>query len=590
MGIRKTLPAWFEPVFYIVILVGSLCLTLNYHSGKGYFNWKSEIWADRAGYYIYLPATLYYHWDLKQAPPKMDERTGYGFYYEENGQKIRTKFTYGVAFLLSPFFVAVHYVTKLAGIPQDWAFAPVYHKMVDIGAVVYLVLGLFFVTRFLKKYTGDLIASLTALVLFTGTNLFYYTVTDSLMSHVYSFFLVALFLFFLKKHLDQPGRMLHWVIVSLAFAFAILIRPTAILLVGVILLLDVRKSTGFVERLKFFFMSKRLPILLLVTFVVWIPQMAYYRYLTVNFIDYSYAGENFPNLLSPRLPELWFSTINGLFTYTPMMFLVVAGTYLMIRRKTANGWMSLIMFFSLSYIFSSWWCWYFGCAFSQRSFTDFLPLLSVPLAYLLEWSGEAVKKYRTVAIGLLILLFSWFNVRLTYAYEECFFGSSWDWNHYGKLLHKAGLWPSEPNFSYSNDYENLSMCNGGKTTPLISRSLDNSLLFDPLHEFNCSFFEYPKNMMNNGKLSRIKLSLYVFKTGSSPTGGVIVCDIRNEGKQLVYESRPLDMPMAEVRKWYKVPVMFDVPAGLYEWSEVRIYIWNKAKTTFYVDDLKIESE
>ena len=96
--------------------------------------------------------------------------------------------------------------------------------------------------------------------------------------------------------------------------------------------------------------------------------------------------------------------------------------------------------------------------------------------------------------------------------------------------------------------------------------------------------------MNNGKLSRIKLSLYVFKTGSSPTGGVIVCDIRNEGKQLVYESRPLDMPMAEVRKWYKVPVMFDVPAGLYEWSEVRIYIWNKAKTTFYVDDLKIESE
>ena len=55
-----------EWIFFIILLAASLYLTLNLHRNNGYFNWKSEIWADRAGYYIYLPSFFMYHFDAKR--------------------------------------------------------------------------------------------------------------------------------------------------------------------------------------------------------------------------------------------------------------------------------------------------------------------------------------------------------------------------------------------------------------------------------------------------------------------------------------------------------------------------------------------
>ena len=171
---RKLLPSWFEPLFFIVLFGMAVFFTFSYHSGKGYFNWKSEIWADRAGAYIYLPATLYYHWDLKKCPQKMDEKTGFGFRYDTINQKIITKNTYGVSLLVSPFFIGLHFITKVFHIPQDWAFAPVYHRMADVAAVFYLALGLFFLRRFLSGYFSDQASFLTVFLMFAGTGLFYY--------------------------------------------------------------------------------------------------------------------------------------------------------------------------------------------------------------------------------------------------------------------------------------------------------------------------------------------------------------------------------------------------------------------------------
>ena len=88
---------------------------------------------------------------------------------------------------MSPFFVGVHYITKIFHIPQDWAFAPVYHRMTDVAAVFYLILGLWFLRRFLLNYFGERTSFFTALFIFTGTNLFYYTMMDPVMPHVYSF-------------------------------------------------------------------------------------------------------------------------------------------------------------------------------------------------------------------------------------------------------------------------------------------------------------------------------------------------------------------------------------------------------------------
>ena len=586
MRAKRILHGWFEPVFFILVLGISLSLTFNFHKQLGFFNWKSEIWADRAGYYIFLPATFYYHWDLKQCPPKMDEKTGFGFVYDYQHGKIRSDYSCGLAFPLAPFFVAVHFITRISGIPQDWGFAPVYHRTVNVAAVVYLILGMFLLFRFLRKYYNSLTSYLTVFFLLAGTNLFYYSISDTLMPHVYNFFLAALYIFFLKKYLDHPARYRYFLIACMALALLVLIQPVSPLLIIIVFMLDVRNRDELKTRLNMLFRYKHLPVLILILLLVYIPQLLYNHYVSGHYIWYS-NDDSFANIFSPRLPELWFSTLNGLFLYTPLMILIIAGMIMMVRQKAVNAWISIFLFCILSYIFASRTCWYFGCSFGQRSFIDYLPVFALPFAFLIGSSTSGRKKLRTVFVAFLLLLFSWYNISLSYSCEKCFFGSTWDWNKYAGQLYKAKILPVKPFFAYKNDYENMALCNGGETTTLISRSGNHSLLFNPAHEFNSFFFEYPGNMVRNSVLTKLKVKLYAFKTSTSATDALIVCDISKDGQRLFYEARPLDVPMARTREWYAVPVNFDIPANLDPWSELKVYIWNKAKTTFYIDDLEI---
>ncbi|MCX6284404.1 MAG: hypothetical protein NTW31_09240 [Bacteroidetes bacterium] len=610
---KKQLPGWLEPVFFIVLFSLALNLSLSFHSGKGYFNWKSEIWSDRAGYYIYLPATFYYHWDLKQVPAKMDEKTGYGFRYDTLNHKILTDNTYGISLLLSPFFIGVHFITKVFHIPQDWAFAPIYHQMANVASVFYLVLGLILLRRFLCSYVSEQASFLTVFLLFAGTGLFYYSIAASLMPPVYSFFLSAVFLFFLKKFLNDPGKFRsppgrnlreglsanvnadpgkysYFLLFSLALSLEVLITPAAALMLFAVFFLDVSNLQQLKERVNKLLKPRYSLVFLLIFILVFCPQMAYWKYSKGNFISSRPDALWFTNLLTPRLPEVWFSTLNGLFIYAPLMFFIIAGMVVMIRKKAGNSWLGLGVFVLLSYLLASWWCWYSGCAYSQPLFIGFLPLFALPLAFLLQQVFNRKRHPQTIMLISLMLVCTAYTSRLSYTYEECFFGSTWDWAQFGRMLNTAKILTVKPGFSYYNDFENGAIANGATTTRLLARSGDYSLLFDRDHEYNMYYFEYLDNLKMAGKITKLQVRYQVFKTGTSATGAVIVCDIKKDGKQLYYESRPLDVPMSATRQWYAVPANFDIPANLDPWSEVRVYIWNRARTTFYVDDLEINTE
>ncbi len=589
MKVKSKTPAWFEPVFFILILGILVALSFNYHKKNGYFNWKSEIWADRAAYYIFMPATFYYHWDIKQCPPKMDERTGYGFVYDQYHHKIKTPVSCGPAILISPFFVGVHFYTKIAGVPQDWGFAPAYHNMVNVAAVFYLVLGLFFLYRFLGKYFSKLTSFLTVVFLLAGTNLFFYSTVDTLMPHVYSFFLSSAFLLFLKKHLDEPSKYLYFLLSGLALALAVLIQPLSLLLVLLYFMLDILSLDELKARSGAFFQLKHLPVLVLIIIIVYLPQAMYNHYASGQYLVFS-PDDSWSNILAPRLPQLWFSTLNGLFLYSPLMLLIIAGMAMMMRRKAANAWIALIFFLLISYLLAAHTCWYSGCSYGQRTFVDFLPLFAIPFTFLTEDVIGKKRKPVMVSIVILLLFFSWYNFRLTRAYEECFFGSTWDWNKYALMLNKAHLLPVKPAYAYTNDYENTAINNGSVITGLVSRSGNNSLLFDREHEFNSYFSEYPAMLGKDSAVRKLKIKFYIFNTSPSPTGALVICDISSKGQRIYYESRPADAPSYSARQWSTVPVNFDIPKTIDPWAELKVYIWNRNKSTFYVDDFEIKTE
>lgn len=156
--------------FFLVLYGLLLFLSLNRHSHSGYYNYHSEIWADKAGYYVYLPAALKFNFDASQFPDSIEQKTGFGFKLDKKSNLVLTKYTYGSALMQLPFYLLADLLAEPLGYEAD-AFSPIYYKFIDIAAVTYLMLGLIFLYLFLKKRSNPLLAGCTVLLLVFASNL-----------------------------------------------------------------------------------------------------------------------------------------------------------------------------------------------------------------------------------------------------------------------------------------------------------------------------------------------------------------------------------------------------------------------------------
>ncbi len=390
-----------------------------------------------AGYYVYLPATFIYDFDASAFPDSMDYKTGGGFDLIDSTHKVSTKYTYGVAILEMPFFLLAHTLAPIFGQAQD-GFAPIYHKMINVSGVFYLSLGLGFLFMILYQRHSMRVAVITLAALLLGTNLYYYGISETGMSHVYSFALFSAFLYLIIKNLDAHGDFKKLPLTTIATlgllaGLIILIRPTNLIFLSSLVFLYSESFSKVADRLGLLFSYKViLPILLMVA-IVMIPQSIYWNYLHGTGIKYSYGDEGF-NWSSPKLLYTWFSTDNGLFVYTPLYFYIVYTMLRGMRFKVWNAGFQFAIFILISYVFSCWWKWDFGCAFGARSYVEYSALFALTvsrslaaLASLRPWKRKLVYTF----ISLCILL----NLKMTYNFDVCYYGEgNWDWDWLRNLI------------------------------------------------------------------------------------------------------------------------------------------------------------
>lgn len=423
-------------IVILTLLTGILIfLSFNqhHHSRKGYFNYQSEIWADRAGYHVYLPATFIYGFDANEFPDSMDVRTGLGFHLDPETGVVSTKYTYGVALLQAPFFLGAHIYSKITGKVAS-GYGPAYHGAVNIAGVFYVIMGLLLLYKFLLFRYNPTISFITVAVIFLGTNIFHYAVYDTGMSHIYSFFLFSAFLYVIRKtKFLQRDRISDVVVFGLISSLILLIRPTGLMFLAIFFFLDWINFKEFYKRLFAVLKWQHLIILLVCLLVVWLPQILYYKYTTGHFFSYTYGDEKFHFLL-PNLHFTWFSPNNGLFLYNPLYAVILVGFILMIRKKVMNGWVAGVLFFLISYVFACWWDWSFGCSFGARSFVEYASLFSLPIAFILSKfrNFHAITK---VMVSVILIACIYINLKLFFAFDMCYFGEGfWDWEWYKVLL------------------------------------------------------------------------------------------------------------------------------------------------------------
>lgn len=429
-------------IYFGILSILLLFLSLNIHSNKLPGNYRCEIHADKAGYYVYLPALFIYDFKPENFPKNIDKNVGNGFDFDKqnpvnHSKVVFTKYSCGVAVLDAPFFLTTHLLCKLLHLDSS-GFSIPYHRMRDVSSWIYTMLGLILVYLTMKSKTTysnkTILLGMTLFIL--GTNFLYYSIKDVGMSHNYSFFLIALFIYLYTVKFDL-SKIRHYLILGLVFGLLLLIRPINIVFLMILILWDIQSLQDFNQR--FIKNWKPWTLFSLVVFITLIPQLLYYKYVFGSYVNYSYGHESFIYKTNPQLLRVYFGLENGWLTNNPLQIFTIGGIVLMMKHKIENSMKLLILVLGIGFLYSMWWCWGLGCGFGHRGFVEYYALFIVAFVYVLNHILTLPSKKKILLISFLAICVL-VNLKLTFAYDNCWYGAnSWDSNEWLKLMFRTGF-------------------------------------------------------------------------------------------------------------------------------------------------------
>ncbi len=579
-----------ELLFFTALFAACLILAFRLSFKDGKPRGAGVFASDKSIYYAYLPATFIYGWDARKFPNRCD--TIYkGFVLDEKSGKVINKMTCGVAILWTPFFLATHAAVKILHLRPD-GFSSPYQEMAVVPPVFFLVLGLFFLKRFLEACFPRGMVCLSLLLLLAGTNLYYYGLAEGLMSHVHSFFLFALYLFLLRKFIGS-GKQSYplFVAIAVVVSMAVLVRPTNIIILGWFFLLDAKGGEEIWARITAFFRPQFLFTFLSVAFLVFLPQFIYWKYVSGSFLHYSYGGEGFFYWRNPVILPLLFSPFNGLFLYNPLLLFFAAGTAWMIIRRKPNGLLLLFTFALVTYISGSWHMWFFGGSYGSRPFVEYYALFTIGFCHILNETARLRNLFARLLVMVLMVIFSYYNLRLIY-HPTWYTGSVWDWDSYKTRLDQAGILHfSKETYTWINDCENISFEPAVVKSNLACRSQNLSAMVDSRYEY-CGIYNHPMTGILDHNVNRITATLWINPVARPLLNTVLVASVEDGSHHpWFYKRIPLNQPGSKAGGWSEVTMSFPVPLWLNEpGSRVSFYIWNLDRRTFFMDDIRIKFE
>ena len=367
---------------------------------------------DAVSYYSYLPA-IFIHHDIKLTFTGGEYTDHFWPDKAPNGGNV-IKTTCGMAILYSPFFFTGHLLANILDYEASGFTLP-YGVCLYFGTIFYVFIGLFFLRKVLLYYFEDKYVALTLFTLCLGTNLFYQSVYEALITHAYNFTLSSIFLYLIIKWHEKP-LFSNSLFLGLVGGLMVLIRPTNVMIALLFILYGISSIASLKSKLKLIFTNSHYLILMVVAgFCMLIPQLLYWQYVTGSWHYYSYGNERF-FFTNPHIIEGLFSYRKGWLLYTPMMCFSLAGI-LLLRKALPQYFLAISIFMIIFiYITFSWWCWWYGGVFGMRPFVDFYPFLAIPLC--LFFKTFLVKRKVAVPLLTICAFFVYVNIFQTNQYKE----------------------------------------------------------------------------------------------------------------------------------------------------------------------------
>lgn len=560
---------------------------------------------DGSGFYAYLPAVILYHttdfskilvWE------KQNRSVDYsGHYFHQINNVLINKFSCGTALMQLPFFLLAWVLTFILGLPAD-GYSIVFQFGVALSALFWACTGLIFFTKLAYAFGLSLKTSLLfALAGFLGTNLLYYTLFAPAASHIYSFALISMFLYYSRNLIVEYNPKTFYT-AAILFGLIILVRPVNVVVAAAIpfLCIDSKTFLNFVKKIQI----RHLILAVCLIIVIISPQLIINYLQTGKLFFYGYQNEGF-YFSKPEIFNFLFSYRKGWFVYTPFMLLLIPAIAASWKKSKFQFWTFLLFFFLLVYLFASWWNWIYGDSFGMRPMIDFYALFFL---IILMFINEIKNNILRLVILLFVLLTISLNLFQTYQFKKGiihpdsmnreaywyiflksgdeFVGAVADQDEYfyGKLLEKTFF---KTLYSVDNDANNWSSAAKKfdlNQTGNLSAMLNSENIFSP------SFtYQIEPDLIGRNNLYIIFNVEYYEPVENAATNALFVADISDTtGKTVFYKSFKLKrLPDQQSETWREGSIGFKLPEISVDFKQIKFYIWNLEGQTFYLDSLQL---
>ncbi|MDA3910027.1 MAG: hypothetical protein PF448_01555 [Bacteroidales bacterium] len=509
--------------FAIFILI--LAMFFNMLNTKSWKQPNGIIYWDVISYYGYLPATFIYK-DLSLKFKDNYEGDHHFVIWANktpNGN-YAMKTSMGLSYLYAPWFFIGHAVALNTDYDAGGYSVP-YNIALQFGILFYLLIGLIFLRKVLRRYFNAWITALTMISVIVGTNLYFYIVYKAAVSHSYNFILFSIFIWLvIKWHEKRSWK--HTILLGLTGGLITLIRPTNIIVLLLLLLWDVTSFSDLKKRFSLFIREYRKILVMAGVFIlIWIPQFIYWKTITGSLFYYSYGDEGF-FFLQPKFFKSLFSYRSGWLVYSPIMAIALIGFPFMIKQKTKEALTPILLFtFINMWIIFSWWCWWWGGSFGLRPLTDSYAFLALPFASFIFFISKQ-KRIWIKIVGLsLVVLLNAYGIYMTVKYvrlsihndgmnKELF------WYNFTSVKTKKNFWDRVTPPDYDRALRGLDEKPTIKLTPIekirFKIKLDNQIINSTplkLNEIN-TFRKDIKDTLIINKLNKLPVVFFWSKTGS----------------------------------------------------------------------------
>jgi hypothetical protein len=394
--------------------------------------WRSDLRADAAGYYVYLPGLFQYGFDGSRMDPELPHAVGSGFWIEGTSHRIRTKYLYGTALLELPFYLAAE---TAAGWGTTDGFADEHRRGIEAAAVFYWVAGLCFLGLALARWRPSPFWAvlLTIACISFGTNVVYYALRQPAYSHIYSFFLVCVAVWALVTGLLEGGSPARRWAFYASCSLILMVRPIDLIAVGALYLWLYFKHRPVLMRPRFWVEQA------CVFGLVLLPQVLYWKTAFGTWVADSYGDEGFSHWYAPRVLKVLFAAMNGLLPYAPVLLLVPLGLWVLWREDRRLAWLFAGIWPVVVYTCAAWWAWDFGCSFGCRPATQYMPFAAFAIFPFFTRTDERAVRWRFALVPILALVvFAHFRAAMQVI--PCFAGEGpWDYDWFAANYVKAFL-------------------------------------------------------------------------------------------------------------------------------------------------------